>query len=280
LYKSTDFSISFAPMSILKKIRNILSDPRLEGVDVDSPELLVVHRKIMMEKRIMREVFTGFYNTCMAYDQKYFTAEGQRIEIGAGVSFFKEVYPEIIATDIKPADNLDRVLDALNMDIDDNSVRAFYGLNCFHHFPSPDRFFKELERTLVPGGGCVLIEPYFGPVAAKMYKSLFDTETFDPNQKDWESDSSVMYGANQALSYIVFVRDRKLFEEHYPDLEIVKIKPLPNYLRYLLSGGLNFRSLVPGFMSPVIQFMEWLISPLNRVLALHYSIVIRKKESV
>ena len=266
-------------MSLLKKIRNKLSDPRLKGVDVDSPELLIVHRKIMMEKRIMREVFTEFYKTCINNDQKYFSGEGQRIEIGAGVSFFKELYPEIISTDIKPADNLDRVLDALDMDLPNQSVRAFYGINCFHHFPSPNQFFKELERTLVPGGGCVLIEPYYGAVAAKMYKSLFDTETFDPNQKEWESNSSIMYGANQALSYIVFVRDRKLFEERYPSLEIVQIKPLSNYMRYLLSGGLNFRSLVPGVISPIIKGVEWLITPLNRVLGLHYGIVIRKRNN-
>ena len=264
---------------MLKKIRNKLTDPRLEGVDVDSPELLVVHRKIMMEKKIMREVFTDFYNLCINYDRKYFSGEGKRIEIGAGVSFFKEVYPEIISTDIKPADNLDYVLDALDMDLPDSSVRAFYGLNCFHHFPTPNQFFKELERTLVPGGGCVLIEPFYGPVAAKMYKSLFDTETFDPNQVAWKSESSIMHGANQALSFIVFIRDRALFEEKYPELELVLTKPLPNYMRYLLSGGLNFRSLVPGFFSPVIKGLEWLISPLNNILALHYAIVIRKKSN-
>ena len=264
-------------MSLLKNIRDKLSDPRLKGVDVDSPELLVVHRQIMMEKRIMREVFTEFYQTCINYDNAYFKGDGLRIEIGAGVSFFKEVYPEIIATDIKAADNLDRVLDALYMDLEPQSVRAFYGLNCFHHFPNPDKFFRELDRTLVTGGGCVLIEPYYGPLAAKMYKSLFDTEIFDPNQKEWVSNSSIMHGANQALSYIVFVRDRKIFEERYPNLEIVQIKPLSNYLRYLLSGGLNFRSLVPGFMSPAIRALEWLISPVNKILGLHYAIVIRKK---
>ena len=265
-------------MSILKKIRNKLSDPRLQGVDVDSPELLVVHRKIMMEKRIMREVFTEFYNSCIRYDEKYFSGDGQRIEIGAGVSFFKEVYPEIIATDIKPAENLDRVLDALKMDLEDESVRAFYGLNCFHHFPSPDQFFKELQRTLIPGGGCVLIEPYYGPIAAKMYKSLFDTEVFEPEQKEWESDSSIMHGANQALSYIVFVRDRKLFEDKYPDLEIVLVNPMTNYMRYLLSGGLNFRSLVPSVLSPLVKVVEWLITPLKKLFGLHYSIVIRKRK--
>lgn len=264
-------------MGVLKKMIRLMADPRLKGVDVDSDKLLKVHRQIMLEKPMMNQVFKGFYKSCIKLDNKYFTSKGSRIEIGAGVSFFKDVYPEIISTDIKKADNLDRVLNALDMDLPDNSVRAFYGLNCFHHFPEPRKFFNELERTLKNGGGCILIEPYYGPVASKIYKNLFDTETFDPNQEQWESESSYMLGANQALSYIVFIRDKAKFESEFRNLEIVTNKVMNNYLRYLISGGLNFRSLLPSFMSPVIKFIEFILQPINEKLALHYAIIIRKK---
>ncbi len=267
-------------MSLLKKIIRLLADPRLKNVDVDSNELVKVHRQIMLEKPLMNKVFRGFYDECRNFDKKYFSGEGDRIELGAGVSFFKEVYPDIISTDIKKAENLDRVLDAQNMDLQNNSVRAFYGLNCFHHFPNPRSFFKELDRTLVHGGGCVLIEPYFGPIAAKMYTNLFDTEIFDKKQREWESDSGYMLGANQALSYIVFVRDRGIFEKEFPNLEIVEIKVMNNYLKYLVSGGLNFRALLPNFMSPIISFFELILRPFNKIMGLHYAIVIRKKAKI
>jgi SAM-dependent methyltransferase len=263
--------------SFLKPIIRLLSDPRLKSVDVDSDHLLEIHRQIMIEKPMMNQVFRGFYDFCINTDQAYFNPSGLRIEIGAGVSFFKEVYPHIISTDIKSAKNLDRVLDALNMDLENETVGAFYGLNCFHHFPKPRRFFSELQRTLKPGGGCVLIEPYYGPIAAKMYQNLFDTEIFDPKQLSWELDSSIMQGANQALSWIVFVRDRKVFEHEFPDLEIVKTAVMNNYLRYLISGGLNFRSLLPDWMSPILRAKEFLLRPLNTWLGLHYAIVIRKR---
>ena len=42
----------------------------------------------------------------------------------------------------------------------DGSVRALYGINVFHHLPSPRDFFRELVRVLGSGGGAVLIEPY------------------------------------------------------------------------------------------------------------------------
>jgi len=264
-------------MSFLKKIIKSLADPRLKGIDVDSDELVKVHRKIMLEKPLMNKVFKEFYDECRNIDNKIFKGEGDRIELGAGVSFFKEIYPDIISTDIKNAENLDRVLDAQNMDLKDKSVRAFYGLNCFHHFPEPRKFFNELNRKLVNGGGCVLIEPYYGTIASKMYTNLFDTEIFDKTQKEWESDSGYMQGANQALSYIVFIRDRDVFEKEFPNLEIVETKVMNNYLKYLVSGGLNFRALLPNFMSPVISLFELILSPFNKILGLHYVIVIRKR---
>jgi SAM-dependent methyltransferase len=264
-------------MGMIILIRNFLQDPRLKGVDVDSDVFLKIHHQILNEKRMMHDVFSEFYQACINLDKKYFSGEGQCVEIGAGVSFFKKQHPEIISTDIKEAENLDRVIDALDMDFEDHSIRAIYGINCFHHFPDPDKFFRELNRVLVKGGGCVLIEPYYGFLAKHFYKQLFDTETFNVSQQDWRNpDNQVMTGANQALSYIVFKRDYKIFVLKYPGLEIVYHKPLGNYIRYLLSGGLNFRSLLPGWSSPVLKFFEFCISPLNRYFGLHHVIVIRK----
>lgn len=265
-------------MSLFIKLRNFLYDPRLKGVDVNSDELLLVHKRILQEKKMMKKVFSDFYSSCIQRNKKWFSGEGTEIEIGAGVSFFKTMYPHIIATDIKKSEGLDRVLDALNMDIESNTVRAIYGINCFHHFPNPSKFFNELERVLIHGGGCILIEPHHGWLASKFYKKLFDTECFDTAQESWENnENTIMTGANQALSYIVFVRDKALFSKKFPNLEIVEISPLTNYLHYLLSGGLNFRSLVPFSLRFLIVAKEFILWPFRNSLALHKIIVIRKK---
>ncbi len=256
-----------------------LQDPRLETVDFDSDELLAIQQMILLEKKMMRGVFAHFYQRCMALDKAYFSGAGQRLEIGAGVSFFNQLYPDVLITDIKKSDHLDRVLDAQQMDLPNESVRAIYGLNCFHHLPEPDRFFHELERVLVRGGGCILIEPYYGPAARMIFTRLFKTETFDKSQPSWTTASrGVMVGANQALSYIVFVRDRAAFRKKFPGLEIVVSRPLNNYLQYLLSGGLNFKQLVPDFLIPVIKGIEFLFTPLASIFALHHIIVLRKSQ--
>lgn len=266
-------------MGIFLAFRNFLQEPRLKSIDPNSDELLTVHLKVLNEKQMLRNVFAEFYQQCITLDKQYFgISKGARVEIGAGVSFFKKSFPEILSTDIKNANHLDLVVDAQQMPFEDKSIRAIYGINCFHHLPDPDKFFKELVRVLDNAGGCVLIEPFYGFAASRFYKKLFDSETFDPAQKFWKNETQgFMVGANQALSYIVFKRDKILFEKLYPNLEIVLQKPLNNYLRYLFSGGLNFRQVLPAFFSPFIFLIELLLYPINSVFALHQVIVIRKK---
>lgn len=265
------------------RLRSWLSEPRIRSVDVDSQALIDAQRGILAGKPMLRGVFQEFYDTCIALDRRYFSGQGWRIEIGAGASLFKYYHPEVISTDIKASPHLDEVVDALSMPYPAESVRAIFAINCFHHLPSPDRFFQELERVLVPGGGCVLIDPYFGPLARWVYPRLFATETFDMGQVDWQPAAGdpmgAMKGANQALSYVVLVRDRAIFRDRHPDLELVGMSPLPNYPRYLLSGGLNFRQLLPGATIGVLKVAERAMRPLARAFALHQVIVIRKRPS-
>jgi SAM-dependent methyltransferase len=262
----------------MKALRELLADPSLKTLDVDGSERLDLHEKVLARKRMLKEVFVEFHHSFHRLAQRYFKVEGLEVELGAGIAPMRNSYPEVLATDIVLADQLDMALNAEAMSLKDRSVKAFYGQNCFHHFPHPDLFFKELERTLVPGGGAILIEPFHGPFAAFLYKRLFKTEGFDMHFESWETPATgPMNGANQALSYIVFVRDRKEFERKHPQLEIVHQEICGNYPRYLISGGLNFRQLLPDALIPLIKLGEKLLYPLRRLLALHHIVVIRRK---
>ncbi|HMO16662.1 MAG TPA: class I SAM-dependent methyltransferase [Oligoflexia bacterium] len=266
---------------MLAALRNSLIDPRIAEIDKDSEDRIRVHNEILSSKKMMREVFAEFYSTCTKIADTQFTCkDGKELEIGAGVSFFRTVRPNLIVTDIVPAPHLDMVLDAQNMhQIEDNSLKAIYALNVFHHLPDPGEFFREIIRVLKPGGGCILIEPFYGTLAKPFYKNLHESEHFNINQKEWEAkeETGVMTNANQALSYIVLVRDRARFMASFPELEIVISKPLQNYLRYLFSGGINFKQLLPDFCIPVLKLMEKMLIPVSRYTALHHIIVIRKK---
>lgn len=261
----------------MKNLFDLLRDPLLDGMDVDGVNRLELHRKMLEKKRMLREVFTEFHHLFRKLDGRFFSGEGIEVELGAGVSPMRDSYPEVLATDIVEAPRLDRVINAEAMDFADQSVRTIYGQNCFHHFPHPDQFLNELDRVLAPGGGAILLEPYYGPIATFLFKRLFRTEGFDKNYPSWETPiAGPMNGANQALSYIVFIRDLKDYEHKHPSLRIVHQELVGNYLRYLLSGGLNFRQLLPDSFTGLVGLLEKLISPLNKWLALHHIIVIHK----
>ena len=261
----------------MRRLLDLLRDPLLEGMDVDGVSRLELHQKMLEKKRMLRDVFTEFHQLFRKLDQRYFSGKGAEVELGSGVAPMRDSYPEVLATDIVEAPHLDKVLNAEAMDIADSSVRAIYGQNCFHHFPHPDQFLSELERVLIPGGGAILLEPYYGPFASFLFKRLFRTEGFDKTSPSWETPvSGPMNGANQALSYIVFVRDRAELERKHPSLKIVHEQRVGNYLKYIISGGLNFRQLLPDSLTGVVNLTEKLLWPFNRWLALHHIVVIRK----
>ncbi len=263
--------------------RNLVLDSRIKNsnIDRDSSELLEAHLEIIKSKKIIHNVFKEFYDICHNAKTKYLTPSDKKIiELGAGVSFIKDFYPNITTSDIKNYKGVDCVVNAQDMQFDNSEISCFYGINCFHHFPEPRKFFQELERTLEKGGGIVLIEPYYGWFSNILYKRVHKEEFFDKTQEKWETgqnNNQFMTGANQALSYIVFIRDKNTFEKEFPNLEIVETKVINNYIRYFVSGGVNFKQLVPNFLEKPIKFIEYLLTPLHKIFALHYVIVLRKK---
>ena len=261
-------------MSLLDRLR----EPSLEGFDVDSAARLTRHRAILDQKPMIREVFRDFHLLLAGLAQRHLDGTGVAIEVGAGVMPMRESHPDVLATDVVAARHLDAVIDAQNMSLRDASVGVVYAQNAFHHFPAPERFLAELERVLSPGGGAILLEPYYGPAASFMYRRLFRTEGFDKAYPAWETPlAGPMNGANQALSYIVFVRDREQFAARFPALQIVHQQPVDSYLRYLVSGGLNFRQLLPDPFIPLLRQIERSLAPLQRWLALHHVVVLRKR---
>lgn len=266
-------------VKIRSMLQRLLALPETENLDVDGVNRLGVHAAVLQRKPMLAAVFRECHELMLRLDGRSFgDTPGLRVELGAGVAPIASTFPDVLASDIVPGPGLDAVLDAQCLDLPDGSVRALYGQNCFHHFPDPQRFLTEVERVVALGGGVVLIEPYYGPLASVAFKRMFASEDFDKAMPGWTTDATgPMHGANQALSYIVFKRDRTQFDREFSNLELVEMFPLSNYLRYLLSGGLNFRQLAPSFTEPMLRALESVLTPARRVLALHHMIVLRRR---
>ena len=72
-------------------------------------------------------------------------------------------------------------------------------------------------------------------------------EPFEPDAESWTiPERGPLSGANGALPWMLFERDRERFEAECPAWEIASIRlDLP--VSYLLSGGVSMRSLMPGW---------------------------------
>ena len=133
-------------------------------------------------------------------------------------------------------------------------------------------------RVLAPGGVLILVEPWHGALARLVFPRLFASEGYEPDARSWDAaeDAGPMSKANQALSFVVFRRDRALFEAEFPELEIVEERP-HFHATYLASGGVNFRALVPTWGMGAVEFIERLLAPFDSVLCLQQAIVLRRR---
>jgi SAM-dependent methyltransferase len=267
---------------VVARLRQALAEPQLRGLDVDTPEFAAAHRRILARKAIVRRLFERFYRECRRMDLRHFArCPGRRLEIGSGAGFVHDVYPDVVTSDVKPLPFVDLVCRAERLPVRDASLRAIYAINVFHHLPDPRGFFRAAIRALHPGGGVVLVEPFHGPLARRLFRDLFTSERFDADVPAWEpapdaGDTGPMSNANQALSYVVFVRDRTRFAREFPELTLVVDRP-HTHLWYVASGGVNFRQLVPTAAIPLLRAAEWALAPLAPWIALQHTIVLRRR---
>jgi SAM-dependent methyltransferase len=173
--------------------------------------------------------------------------DGLAVELGAGAGFARQVLPELTTADILPYPGIDLVFDACRMPFEDQSVRCFCLLNVLHHIPDADAFFQECQRCLKVGGRLLIVDQYVGWISHWIFRYAHH-EPYNPRALKWSFPSSgPLSGANGALAWIVFYRDRARFETHYPLLGIERIHTRAP-LRYWLSGGLKSWSLLPASM--------------------------------
>lgn len=261
-----------------KFIGSAFSENKLKNICVDHEERFLAHSEVIARKPILRKAMENIQETMVSLAPAGDRPEGRRVELGAGVCPLKNKDPSVLSSDIVYSEYNDLVLDASNLELDDKSTSAIFCQNSFHHFPDPQRFFEECNRVLVNKGRVVILDPYYGYFSSFLFKRLFKNEDFDKKGSWSQIGIGPMTDANQALSYIVFVRDRTKFQNLNPNLKIIHEAPSGTHFSYLISGGLNFIQLTPNWSSKLIFFIEELIQPINRWIAIHHFIVLEKHD--
>lgn len=199
---------------------------------------------------------------------------GKLLEIGSGGGFLKEMIPQVITSDVMPLDHCEMIFSAERMPFGDEELSAVVMLNVFHHIPKPWMFLQEAERTLKTGGKVVMTEPANSFMGRFVYRN-FHHEPFEP-AGGWEiASSGPLSGSNQALPFIYFERDRAEFERRFPSLRINTIRYHTPF-RYVLSGGVSRKALVPNASFGFLTGAESLLAPLSRVLGLFMTVELEK----
>ncbi len=257
-----------------KLLKSLLADPRSEGIDLDSPQATRLHRELIRSKPFLRRLYAHYYRRFERADRA--APEGIRLEIGSGGGFLGELVDGLVTMDVRRGAQVDMVASALEMPFGDDTVGAVFMLNVLHHLSDAGAFFEEAQRVLTPGGRCVMIEPFVSPLSRVIYTRLHH-EPFDPDMENWKLEGrGAMSTANDALPWIVFVRDRLKFEQRFPDLEIVGVEPHTISL-YLLSGGLSYRGIAPAALFPFVARAEEMLGPARRLLASMMTVELKKK---
>jgi SAM-dependent methyltransferase len=243
-----------------------------KGFDLDDPGITEMRRGIIMGKPFLRKLYEEWYTV---FKEKLSTVPaGKVVEIGSGAGFIKEILPEVITSDIMPLSTCDMVFSAEDMPFKVAELSGIVMIDVLHHIPTSAEFFKEAERTLKQGGKIIMTEPANSSWGYFIY-TRFHHEPFNP-KGNWEIPSTgPLSGANGALPWIIFERDRKKFETDYPGLQIKNIK-YHTPLRYLLSGGVSMRTLVPDWSFGFFKLFEGLFSPLGKYFSMFMTIEIER----
>jgi SAM-dependent methyltransferase len=256
------------------KIIEWLKQPETRGIkDLDDPAATLLHAEVIQKKPFLKKVYIDFYRQFVQavpdFESKVL------VELGSGGGFIKEVIPNVVTSDIQELPNVDKVFSVSDMPFQDESVDVFLMINVFHHVTEPRAFFKEALRCLKAGGKIIMIEPANTLWSRFIYKN-FHHELFDTHA-GWElEEKGPLSHGNGALPWIIFARDRSIFEEEFPMLRIVSMR---NHtpLRYLLSGGLTLRQLVPSFTYSAVKAVEYLLSPLDNLLGMFQTVELQKQ---
>jgi SAM-dependent methyltransferase len=253
-------------------LRRLLAHPLTASLSVDDPATTELRNQIIASKLFLRFIYDEWYSMLA---RELPLAEGQVLELGSGAGYCERFVPSLITSEIFHCSRVKVVVDAQQIPLAAGSLRAIIMTDVLHHMPHAERFFAEASRCLCRGGKILMIEPWVTPWSRFVYTRLHH-EPFCPDAEDWSfSSTGPLSGSNSAMPWIVFARDRRRFESLFPELSIERIRPFLPF-RYLISGGVGLRSLMPGFTHDAWAGLERMLESQMPHLAMFAFVSLRR----
>lgn len=244
--------------------------------DLDDPQTTIIRKKIIAENLFLKNLYTDFY-TVFKNSVVGLPKRRKLVELGSGGGFLKKIIPDVITSDVLELPHVDMQFSATRMPFKNASIDRFFMLNVISHIPDARAFFNEVDRCLKKNGKLIEIEPANTLWGRVVFQHFHYNNDFNP-QGDWTLKSQkALSDVNEALPWIIFIRDRKKFEKRFPRLKI-KYITAHTPIRYLVSGGVSYRQLLPSWTYPIVRGAEDLAQPLNNYIGMFYTIEIEKTQ--
>jgi len=239
----------------------------------DDPNNIYILRETIQRKPFLKRTYIDFYQDILRRTADA-PSDGLFVELGSGAGFLKSMAPHVITSDTLPYEGVDKVFSALDMPFEDSSVSAFVMIDVLHHIKDSRLFFQELQRCLKPNGKVVMIEPSNTLWSGFIYRN-FHHEPFDAAGGWGFEEGGPLSGANIAIPWIIFERDRPIFHRDFPTFQVCSVK-MHTPFKYLISGGLSMRQLLPSWAYGLIDSFETLLSPFNSLIGMFMTIELKK----
>lgn len=233
---------------VFDRLKTVLAHPLTRDLSLDDPETTVLRAEIIREKSFLRRIYQTWYKLLI---ENIPEGHGHVAEVGSGAGFLNALYSTVITSEVFYSVNVDIVYNAMSMPFKAASLRALLLVDALHHVPDPGAFFSEATRCVKSGGRCLMVEPWNTGWSRWIYTHVHH-EPFDVNGEWTIPVTGPLSGANGALPWILFERDRNLFSRRFPEWKISGITPMMP-LVYLLSGGVSLRSIVPAWTYPLLR---------------------------
>jgi SAM-dependent methyltransferase len=256
------------------RLMRALEYPETASLPIDSPETTIARWQIIRKKVFLRRVYDEWYGAIAATIP---AGTNPALELGSGAGFMSDYVDNLITSDILELPGVGLVIDACaSLPFEDASLRGIAMVNSLHHLPDVEAFIAEAVRCLQSGGAISMIEPWNTSWSRFVYMRLHH-EPFEPSAPSWRFEpGGPLSGANGALPWILLVRDRDRFEHQFPELRIVEPR-LTMPMRYLLSGGVSMRSLVPSWTFAPLRAIEETCRPVMSALGMFAHIVLIRR---
>jgi SAM-dependent methyltransferase len=235
----------------------------------------VLRRQLIRDKPFLRKIYEEWYARVV---QALPPGDDPVLELGSGGGFLDRSVRDLITSEIQVCPHVRVVLDGQSLPVRDRRLRAIVMIDVLHHLPEPRRFFREAARSVRRGGRIVMIEPWVSAWSSFVYSRLHH-EPFRPDALEWGFPrGGPLSAANTALPWIMFVRDRAQFEREFPQWRLLVLRPFMPF-RYLMSGGVSARAVMPAWTFAFWRALERAIDPWMTHLGLFVHVVLERTDA-